>query len=600
MADVTAATATPASAAPRTAGLRRVETTAWLTALGVGSFVLHQSRARPTAGPVLVADELGYLGTARWLARAGNSIDMVGNPFYSPGYAVVAAIPARLFSEDPAATYRWTVALNGVLTAAGLVITAVLVAWLLRASIRVTAFSGALAALLPSVNFYASVALAEALLVFLVPVSVGLVALVTTRMGESPLTRGAVSMLCGAVLGWLPATHNRMLGVAAVTAVIVSTHLVAIRSWRRLAAFTLGALASVVLWRVTNDLTERALWDSRPATPQDGMVTAVTTRHGLWQTVQVLAGQAWSFAIGTVGLGALATIALVRIACHSDGREASRLAAFTSPRRLVSITIPLGVGAALATSATFMAGAYLAGGGRPDMIVYGRYVDIFAPLLITVGAAVTIITVCRLPGEAFGPWDAFATLGAIGVSGWFVHSISATEFSTGWFSPFSSMNIANYATDVAGGTRATIGILVVTAVVGAAGWLMIRKRPHLIALRAIASIVVLLPTASLLESRWDASQWIVTLLRTESQYRREFGQQVTALAPSEVWYASDIDIFDRIVVDFWTPTISTERSPGGSVCPPDADAEALLAYSDPTARPGEVVRSGALAAAPCH
>src|SRR5204862_8032201 len=67
-------------------------------------------------GPVLVADEVGYLTNARALA-GGVRGQMTGAPFYHGGYSLLLA-PLLAFDHDPKTSYHLVLALNALLAAA--------------------------------------------------------------------------------------------------------------------------------------------------------------------------------------------------------------------------------------------------------------------------------------------------------------------------------------------------------------------------------------------------------------------------------------------------------------------------------------------------
>jgi len=577
-------------------------TWAFVAAVGAAAFVVQLRAAQPSAGPVIVADEFGYLGSARYLARAGNSLDAGGTPFYSPGFGVLAAIPARLFDGDPLATYRWTLVLNAGLTAAALIAAALLAARVMRVAVALTATGAFVAALLPSIVFNSTVGLAEPLLTLLVPLSIGSVGVVAADVGSSQGVRRALCVASGVVIGWLPVSHNRLVPVAALLGVAIAVNLIARRESVRLVLFSVTAIVMAVAWRGLAWLTRRAVWrDNDDEAHEAAMRRAVSSPRGLWQTAQVLVGQSWALVVGTAGFAALAVIALARVSLAAP--VAGRTAAgpwvgslVRSPRRLTSAAALAALFVELGVSATFMAGGFVTDGGLPDMFVYGRYVDIFAPLLVVVGVAAAAAMLWRLADTALRRVDVIGCFAALLTLGWAADAVSDNEFAQGWFSPFSAMNVAVYGTDIERGTWATAAAMVTTTVIGAIGWVATERWSHR-ALRVVALLALLVPAAHALQSRRHDSWWLVDKLRNDGQYARVMGERLTALEPAEVWFDSSVALGDRLIVEWWTPTVRTERASAG--CPVGARDGALLLYSSGEPRPREVAREGGLGAAPC-
>lgn len=95
-------------AVPRPA---RAALAAW--ALGLAVVLVHLPAAWRTEGPIVLWDEPGYLGNARYLA------DGVGRTFlgYQSGYSLLLVPPAWL-SDDPVTAYRLSLGVNALLAGA--------------------------------------------------------------------------------------------------------------------------------------------------------------------------------------------------------------------------------------------------------------------------------------------------------------------------------------------------------------------------------------------------------------------------------------------------------------------------------------------------
>ena len=591
-------------AAPRSLVVHRdrIRSGLVLAALGVSTAAMHYRAASPSVGPVVVADEYGYLGSARYLAGAGDSIDASGTPFYSPGFSVLAAIPARLFRGDPSATYQWTIVLNAILTAAALILAAVLAARLMRTSLVVTSAGAFVAGMLPALRFNSSVAMAEPWLTLLVPISIGSVALIAADVGRSDRVRNGIAVASGLALGWLPLSHNRLAPVAAVLGAAIVVNLGVRRAWARLAAFAAGAVAMAAVWQVLVRQTRRAVWrDADDVHTGAVLRTALTTRRGLWETAQVLVGQSWSLVVGTVGFAALAVVALVQVAARSDGATpAGTRAAMSdlarSPRRLTALSALAALFAELGVSAAFTAGGFVTDGGLPEFFVYGRYVDIFGPLLMATATAAATATVFQRRTGTISLVTVGSVFAALVVLGLAADAISDDEFANGWFNPFSAMNVASFGTDIARGTWSTAAVMAVTLAMAVVGWAVVNRWSTAL-VRGLVTAAVVVPAASALDDRGDDMAWLVNQLRASGEPARSMSARIEALEPSEVWLDGSLPLGDRLVIEWWTPTLRTERANAG--CPPGASTDALLVYAANERRVGEVAREGQFGVIAC-
>src|SRR5690349_17984376 len=86
-----------------------------LLAATAGLFVLHVALALPRSGPLVLADELGYLSNARVLT-GGLPAELSVAPTYRGGYSVVISPVVGLVS-DPLTAYRLVLVVNAVLAA---------------------------------------------------------------------------------------------------------------------------------------------------------------------------------------------------------------------------------------------------------------------------------------------------------------------------------------------------------------------------------------------------------------------------------------------------------------------------------------------------
>src|SRR6476646_8573704 len=99
-------------------GASRLRDRVWPSLLA-GTLLLFLARVALSlirTGPVLVADEMGYLGNARTIA-GGIDAQMGLAPFYRSGYSLLIA-PLLKLSSDPVVQYHLVLVLNAALGAA--------------------------------------------------------------------------------------------------------------------------------------------------------------------------------------------------------------------------------------------------------------------------------------------------------------------------------------------------------------------------------------------------------------------------------------------------------------------------------------------------
>ena len=319
-------------------------------------------------GPINFADETGYLVNARVLA-GGAGAALQPAAFYRGGYSGLL-LPAMWFGDTPAERYRLVLVTNALLSA--LVIP--LLYLLLRA-----------------LEVPKSPALAAAAVAGLYPPLV-----VTTQMGwsEPLLPLAAISLvlamthlyranrpkLCGGAVGvlgaYLWAIHARTAPIVAVTALILMVSAVRMRELRAPVAIAL-ACAGVgwILGNELNDYLFTASWHGQTAaSDMQRVVKNALDPQSVESVVALGAGQFWYFVVGSFGLF---VVGMVEAATHV--RRGLRA------RRVTPEAVACAVALAGTIGIVLLVGLFLRPPSRPDHVVYGRYAEIFAPLLIALG-----------------------------------------------------------------------------------------------------------------------------------------------------------------------------------------------------------------------
>lgn len=341
--------------------------------LWAGTFVLFAVRLVVSlirTGPVLVADEIGYLTNARVLT-GGIAGQLEQAPFYRGGYSLLIAPVVGLVS-DPTVAYHLILVLNAVLAAAVFPLLYLLLTRFggVRAEL---AFWAALAgAAYPALTVLSQVAMSENALFPLVVVwLIAFGGVLSARRGGREM---AWAVGLGAATGALWAVHNRMI-VAVVLAVVGLIWLAARRRLRPAAAIVglaVVALAFLGVHFLDSYLIDHNYAGSAPDELSERM-DEIFQFGGFRTALANLVGQSWYLAVATFGLAATAV-------WDFFGRH-RRTTAEEGPAPVLGILLALTALLLLISAAAFPERT------RPDMLIYGRYTEVVAPALIAFGLA---------------------------------------------------------------------------------------------------------------------------------------------------------------------------------------------------------------------
>ncbi len=337
-------------------------------------------------GPVLVADEIGYLTNARVIA-GGVAGQLEQAPFYRGGYSLLLA-PLVGLGGSPTFTYHLILVLNALLAASVFPLLYLLLTRFagVRAELALWAALGGAA--YPALTVLSQVAMSENLLFPLVCLWLiafgGLLSERAEGVGDLPWAAGL-----GAATGALWAVHNRM--IVAVFLALLGLVWLAARRRLRPAALVLGvAILAAAFYGV--HLLDAYLIDHNYAGSAPDELSQrkdeLLQLGGLRTALANLVGQSWYLLVATFGLAAAAVADFGR-------------------RRLPV----LGVLLALTALLLLISAAAFPERTRPDMLIYGRYAEVAAPALIAFGLAAlpALVRTWRRP-----PWalPAFAALTA--------------------------------------------------------------------------------------------------------------------------------------------------------------------------------------------
>jgi hypothetical protein len=335
--------------------------------LWTGAFALFAVRlvlSLIRTGPVLVADEIGYLTNARVLA-GGLPGQLEQAPFYRGGYSLLLAPIVDLFS-DPTVAYHLILALNAALAASLLPLLYFLLTRFGGVRKELAFWAALAGAAYPALTVLSQVAMSENALFPLVVVwLIAFGGLLSVQSGGRDVAWAAG---LGAATGALWAVHNRMV-VAILVAVAGLICLAAKKRIRPVAAAAgIGviALAFIGVHFLDSYLTDHNYAGSAPDELSERM-DSLFQFSGLRTALANLVGQSWYLLVATFGLAAAAVWDFLR------PREEER------PPPVLGVLLAL-TGLLLLISASAFPERT-----RPDMLIYGRYAEIVAPALIAFG-----------------------------------------------------------------------------------------------------------------------------------------------------------------------------------------------------------------------
>ena len=320
-------------------------------------------------GPVLVADEIGYLTNARVLT-GGLSGQLEQAPFYRGGYSLLIA-PLVALGGSPTFTYHLILVLNAALAASVFPLLYLLLTRFAGVRPELAIWAALAGAVYPALTVLSQVAMSENALFPLV--CLWLVAFGGLLAQDDRRRALLWAAGLGAVTGALWAVHTRM--IVAVVLAVVGLLWLAARKRLQPAAAALGlaiiGLAFVGVHFLDAYLIDHNYGGSAPNELSERM-DEIFAFGGLRTVLANLAGQSWYLLVATFGLAAAAAADFV---AGWRRREAGNDGA----------TPVLGVLLALTALLLLISAAAFPERTRPDMLIYGRYAEVAAPALIAFG-----------------------------------------------------------------------------------------------------------------------------------------------------------------------------------------------------------------------
>ncbi len=347
--------------------------------------VLHVLSGLQMEQPIIMADEVGYLGNARYLAGAAHLPDMWKSQFYHFGYSLFL-IPAFWLFADPISSYRAALVINALLMSALYFPLYSMLASFLdvpRSTARWIAFA---CCLYPPLILYSSFTWAENAFVPFYALAVALFG----RFLGSRSARNA--LLLGALVGFLYTIHPRALPVlVTVLAYLSVLALLKIvpRGQALLSAATMGLVFG--LTRILNEHLKATGWGGGGEFSATTLGGRLLPGRDLALLIERVFGQILYLSQATHGLfllGLMGTLWLIL----TRMRSVSLRRVMAEPRTGVPLfALVTAAGVFLASVASQLYGIHGWDGIRATTLIYGRYNEALA----VVFTALALAELCR-------------------------------------------------------------------------------------------------------------------------------------------------------------------------------------------------------------
>jgi hypothetical protein len=324
------------------------------------------------SGPVIMADEAGYLMHARVLA-GGLPAQMGSSPFYRGGYSLLLA-PVLSVAGDPVTAYHGVLVVNAALAACIVPLLYLLLTRCVHAGRLEAAWGAVAGGAYPSITAFSQVALAENVLL---PLTIVWLLCAGSLVGHAGRGTAVVSSVgAGLCAGALWTAHGRMIVIVALTCALLPALAIVRRRAGDLAAAAAG-FAALGAGLVSGALLNHwLLVKNYGGTSPDELSQMSSGFHHVGGAVENLVAQSWYLLVATLGL--------VLLLCAGDVPAATRRVR----RRGADAADAVLLLTVLATAGLLVESAlWFATRTRPDQLLYGRYAEATAPVLVGIAVA---------------------------------------------------------------------------------------------------------------------------------------------------------------------------------------------------------------------
>jgi hypothetical protein len=328
--------------------------------------------------PIIFADEMGYLGNARYLAGAAHLPDMQDAQFYHFGYSLLL-LPAFWLFSDPASIYKAALAINALLMSALYIPLYSILTGVLEVPRQVAVWIALTCCLYPSLILYSNIAWSENAFVPFYALSVVLFG----RYLRSKSARDA--LLFSLVVGLLYTVHPRALPILVLAlAYLLVLAVLKVVPKRQL---LLSAAAIGLVFFLTRIVSEHLMaigWAGAVEFSPVRLAMRIVPGSHFKSLILRAAGQGLYLSLATHGLFLLG---LMTVAVYVLKRTASTSArrVLAHPRTGVLIFILItATGVFLASVATKVFSLYGVNTVRATNFLYGRYNEASAVLFMAI------------------------------------------------------------------------------------------------------------------------------------------------------------------------------------------------------------------------
>lgn len=344
--------------------------------------LVHLLSGLPMEQPLVPADEVGYLGNARYLAGAAHLPDMRGTSFYHFGYSLLLVPLFWLFTE-PVAVYKAAIFINALLVSGLFFPLRFIIASVVRLSPRAADWIAFACCLYPSLVLYSSLAWSESafLLVY---------ALAVAQFGRFLATTSTRDLLLMVLaVGSLYTIHPRALPILAAVLVYLAllTGLRVISAGRLLlAGSAMAALFAVT--RVVNMHLQATGWGG--GGDRYGAVRLarrLAPDADLPALVERAMGQLLYVSLASQGLALLGLVAMVWLVAGALRSGSVRGALATPGTGVPLFVLTTGGGVFLGATTLKLYAVHGELGVRGADFIHGRYNEALAVVALAYGLA---------------------------------------------------------------------------------------------------------------------------------------------------------------------------------------------------------------------
>ena len=343
--------------------------------------VIHLLSGLQMEQPTVLADELGYLGNARYLSGAAHMPDMRQCQFYHFGYSLFL-LPAFWLFTDPVAIYRAAIVINALLMSSLFFP----LYFILRSHLEVANGAARWIAfaccLYPPLILYSNFAWAESAFIPLYAVTVAV-------LGNYLVSRSRRdALLFGALAGFLYTVHPRALPVLAV--ILVSLAVLVFLRLLPVSRALLSASAMALVFALTRSVNEhlKAIgWGGGGEFSAIKLAGRLLPDSDFPALVERAMGQLLYLSLASHGLFLLGLMAVIWLIVRKLSSESPRRV-IADPQTAVPIFVSItAVGIFVASCTSKLYSLHGSESLRGAEFIYGRYNEGFAVLFIAFALA---------------------------------------------------------------------------------------------------------------------------------------------------------------------------------------------------------------------